>query len=73
LDEIHWSFGELPAHDSRGTTLRAGDILAGGPVGTGCVQELAGRRPCLTPGYTVRIDVQELGAVSARITAPEQP
>jgi 2-keto-4-pentenoate hydratase/2-oxohepta-3-ene-1,7-dioic acid hydratase in catechol pathway len=72
-DEIHWSFGELPAHASRGTTLRAGDLLAGGPGGTGCVLELAGRRDCLAPGDTVRVDVQELGAVSARITAPEQP
>jgi 2-keto-4-pentenoate hydratase/2-oxohepta-3-ene-1,7-dioic acid hydratase in catechol pathway len=72
-DEIHWSFGELPAQASRGTTLRAGDLLAGGPVGTGCVQELGGRRDCLAPGDTVRVDVQELGAISARITAPDQP
>ncbi|WP_078516796.1 fumarylacetoacetate hydrolase family protein [Streptomyces sp. HGB0020] len=71
---MHWSFGELPAHASRGTTLRAGDILAGGPVGTGCVQELAGRRPCPAPGDTVRIDVHEFGAaISARINAPDQP
>ncbi|WP_437040815.1 fumarylacetoacetate hydrolase family protein [Streptomyces sp. enrichment culture] len=70
-DEIHWSFGELLAHASRGTTLRAGDILASGPVGTGCIQELAGRRPYLAPGDTVRIEVQELGAISARITGPE--
>ncbi|MFT9472880.1 SRPBCC family protein [Streptomyces sp. 11-1-2] len=46
-DEIHWSFGEMPAHASRGTTLRAGDILASGPVGTGCIQELSGHRPYL--------------------------
>lgn len=70
-DEIHWSFGEMLAHASRGTTLRAGDIVASGPVGTGCIQELAGRRPYLAPGDTVRIEVRELGAISARITAPE--
>ncbi|MFD5235951.1 fumarylacetoacetate hydrolase family protein [Streptomyces tendae] len=69
-DEIHWSFGDLLAHASSGTTLRAGDILASGPVGTGCIQELAGRRPYLAPGDTVRIEVQELGAISARITGP---
>ncbi|MFG2933831.1 fumarylacetoacetate hydrolase family protein [Streptomyces achromogenes] len=70
-DEIHWSFGEMLAHASRGTTLRAGDILASGPVGTGCIQELSGHRPYLAPGDTVRVEVQELGAISARITAPE--
>lgn len=70
-DEIHWSFGELLAHASRGTALRAGDILASGPVGTGCIQELAGRRPYLAPGDTVRIDVQELGAITARVTASQ--
>ncbi len=70
-DEIHWSFGEMPAHASRGTTLRAGDILASGPVGTGCIQELSGRRPYLARGDTVRIEVRELGTISARITAPE--
>ncbi|RCG18567.1 fumarylacetoacetate hydrolase family protein [Streptomyces reniochalinae] len=70
-DEIHWSFGEMLAHASRGTSLRAGDIIASGPVGTGCIQELSGRRPYLVPGDTVRIEVQELGAISVRITAPE--
>ncbi|MFJ2158102.1 fumarylacetoacetate hydrolase family protein [Streptomyces sp. NPDC087856] len=70
-DEIHWSFGEMLAHASRGTTLRAGDILASGPVGTGCIQELAGRRPYLAAGDTVRIEVQELGAISVRVTSHE--
>ncbi|GAA3116106.1 fumarylacetoacetate hydrolase family protein [Nonomuraea salmonea] len=68
-DEIHWSFGELLAHASRDTTLRAGDIIASGPVGTGCILELAGRRDYLTPGDTVRVEVERLGAVEARIVA----
>ncbi|AEW98198.1 hypothetical protein [Streptantibioticus cattleyicolor] len=42
-------------------------------MGTGCVQELSGHRSYLSPGDTVRIDVEELGAISARITAPEPP
>ncbi|MEU7691501.1 fumarylacetoacetate hydrolase family protein [Microbispora hainanensis] len=68
-DEIHWSFGELLAHASRDTTLRAGDIIASGPVGTGCILELAGRRDYLAPGDTVRVEVEQLGAVEARIVA----
>ncbi|MFJ2197638.1 fumarylacetoacetate hydrolase family protein [Streptomyces violaceusniger] len=70
-DEIHWSFGEMPAHASRGTTPRAGDILASGPVGTGCIQELSGHRPYLAPGDSVRIEIQHLGAIIARITERE--
>ncbi|MEV4113832.1 fumarylacetoacetate hydrolase family protein [Nonomuraea sp. NPDC049695] len=65
--EIHWSFGELLAHASRDTTLRAGDIIAGGAVGTGCILELSEHRDYLTPGDTVRVEVERLGAVEARI------
>lgn len=64
-DEIHWSFAELLAHASRDTTLRAGDIIASGPVGDGCILELS--RPYLRPGDTVRVEVEQLGAVQARV------
>lgn len=65
--EIHWSFGEMLAHASRDTTLRAGDIIASGPVGSGCIFELSEHRDYLTPGDTVRVEVEQLGAVEARI------
>ncbi len=65
--EIHWSFGEMLAHASRDTTLRAGDIIASGPVGTGCILELAEHRGYLTPGDTVKVEVERLGAVEARV------
>ncbi|WP_063775600.1 fumarylacetoacetate hydrolase family protein [Actinoplanes rectilineatus] len=66
-DEIHWSFGELLAHASRDTTLRAGDIIASGPVGNGCILELSEQHPYLTPGDIVRVEVEQLGAVQARV------
>ncbi|MEU7190208.1 fumarylacetoacetate hydrolase family protein [Streptomyces sp. NPDC045369] len=67
-DEIHWSFAEMLAHASRDTTLRAGDIIASGPVGTGCIHELSEHRSYLQPGDTVRVEVDHLGAVQARVT-----
>jgi 2-keto-4-pentenoate hydratase/2-oxohepta-3-ene-1,7-dioic acid hydratase in catechol pathway/uncharacterized protein YndB with AHSA1/START domain len=71
-NEIHWSFGEMLAHASRDTTVRAGDVIASGPVGTGCIFELSDHRDYLTPGATVRIEVEELGAVEARIVDREE-
>ncbi|WP_063630383.1 fumarylacetoacetate hydrolase family protein [Amycolatopsis thermoflava] len=65
--EIHWSFGEMLAHASRDTTLRAGDIISSGAVGTGCIFELSGHRDYLRPGDTVKIEVERLGAVEARM------
>jgi 2-keto-4-pentenoate hydratase/2-oxohepta-3-ene-1,7-dioic acid hydratase in catechol pathway len=66
-DEIHWSFGELLAHASRDTVLRAGDVVASGPVGDGCIQELVATRDYLRLGDTVRVEVEHLGAVEAQL------
>ncbi|MEV6131437.1 hypothetical protein AB0M05_32325 [Streptomyces violaceusniger] len=52
-------------------TARPVAILASGPVGTGCIQELSGHRPYLAPGDSVRIEIQHLGAIIARITERE--
>ncbi len=69
---IHWSFGQLLAYASRGTELRPGDVLGSGTVGTGCLLELSrvhgeAAYPWLVPGDRVRLEVQHLGAVDARI------
>jgi 2-keto-4-pentenoate hydratase/2-oxohepta-3-ene-1,7-dioic acid hydratase in catechol pathway len=68
-DELHWTFGELLARASRGTMLRAGDVIASGCVGDGCIQELASPRDYLQPGDVVRIEVEHLGAVEVRVGA----
>lgn len=66
-DSIHYSFGEMLEYASRGTTMRAGDIVGSGTVGTGCIMEFAGGLPWLKAGDTVTIEVQELGKIEAKI------
>ena len=40
FDSIHYTFAEIIAHTSLGTTLKRGDIIASGTIGTGCLLEL---------------------------------
>jgi 2-keto-4-pentenoate hydratase/2-oxohepta-3-ene-1,7-dioic acid hydratase in catechol pathway len=72
LADIYWRFGELLAYASRGTTLRPGDIIGSGTVGTGCILELSTMHgteayPWLQPGDTVRLEVAELGVIESVI------
>jgi 2-keto-4-pentenoate hydratase/2-oxohepta-3-ene-1,7-dioic acid hydratase in catechol pathway len=70
--DIHWRYGELLAYASRGTTLRPGDIIGSGTVGSGCILELSvvhgtEAYPWLKPGDTVRLEVAELGVIESTI------
>jgi 2-keto-4-pentenoate hydratase/2-oxohepta-3-ene-1,7-dioic acid hydratase in catechol pathway len=72
LSDLHWSFAQMISYASRGTTLRPGDVLGSGTVGTGCILELSrvhGQEayPYLSPGDEVRLDVDRLGSLGARI------
>lgn len=74
LDTLYWSFGEMIAYASRGTRVLPGDLIGSGTVGTGCILELsrvhgADAYPYLAPGDHVRLEVDGLGAIDARITA----
>lgn len=65
----------LLAYASRGTTLRPGDIIGSGTVGTGCILGLAaghGRDayPRLEPGDQVRLEADVLGIISSVIRPP---
>ena len=79
LGDLYWSFGQMMAYASRGTRLVPGDVIGSGTVGTGCILELAlvhgtDRYPWLRPGDEVRLEVEQLGAIAARIrpgTAPK--
>jgi 2-keto-4-pentenoate hydratase/2-oxohepta-3-ene-1,7-dioic acid hydratase in catechol pathway len=80
FSSIHWRFGELLAYASRGTTLRSGDIIGSGTVGTGCILELSAVHgpeayPWLKPGDRVRLEVDRLGVISSTIrpSAPVIP
>lgn len=67
LHNMHWSFGEMIAHASRGTSVRPGDIIGSGTCGNGCLAELRGRGkpvPPLQPGDVVEMAVDQLGATS---------
>jgi 2-keto-4-pentenoate hydratase/2-oxohepta-3-ene-1,7-dioic acid hydratase in catechol pathway len=70
--DVHWSFGEMLAYASRGTELRPGDVIGSGTVGTGCLLELSALHgtdsyPYLSAGDTVTIEVERVGAITARI------
>lgn len=69
---IYWTFGQLLAYASRGTTLRPGDVIGSGTVGTGCILELslvhgADAYPYLRPGDTVRLEVEHIGVIESAI------
>jgi fumarylacetoacetate (FAA) hydrolase len=68
LADIHYTWGELVAHAAQDATLRPGDVLGSGTVGTGCILELAAvrgshRHPWLTPGDVVELSVDGLGTL----------
>jgi fumarylacetoacetate (FAA) hydrolase len=68
LADLHWSFGEMLAHASRGTRLVTGDVIGSGTCGTGCILELSlvhgsERYPWLVPGDVVELEVERLGVL----------
>lgn len=71
---IYWSFPEMIAYASRGTTLRPGDVIGSGTVGTGCILELSLTHgpesyPYLVPGDRVDLDADVLGTLSLEVVA----
>lgn len=78
LGDIYWTFGQMIAYASRGTTVRPGDVIGSGTVGTGCILELSAlhgesQYPWLRPGDTVRMEVESLGALEHRIVPAPRP
>jgi 2-keto-4-pentenoate hydratase/2-oxohepta-3-ene-1,7-dioic acid hydratase in catechol pathway len=74
LDTMDWSFAEMIAYTSRGTTLLPGDLIGSGTVPSGCLLERYVAdgdtfRGWLQPGDRVRLRVQELGETDQRIVA----
>jgi 2-keto-4-pentenoate hydratase/2-oxohepta-3-ene-1,7-dioic acid hydratase in catechol pathway len=75
ISDMYWSFAELVAYSSRGTWVRAGDHIASGTVGTGCILELAGRHgpeafPWLRIDDEVVLQAAGLGTLTNRIGKP---
>jgi 2-keto-4-pentenoate hydratase/2-oxohepta-3-ene-1,7-dioic acid hydratase in catechol pathway len=72
LADIHYPWGEIVAHAAQDATLRPGDVLGSGTVGTGCILELAAvhggdRYPWLVPGDVVELSVDGLGTLRNRV------
>jgi 2-keto-4-pentenoate hydratase/2-oxohepta-3-ene-1,7-dioic acid hydratase in catechol pathway len=73
LSNMGWSFEELISYASRGTEVRAGDVLGSGTCGNGgCLAELWGRRgelspPPLQPGDVVEMTVEGIGTIRNRV------
>ncbi|MGY1809329.1 fumarylacetoacetate hydrolase family protein [Blastococcus sp. SYSU D00669] len=73
LSNMGWPFEELVSYASRGTWVRAGDVLGSGTCGNGgCLAELWGTRgdaapPPLQPGDVVEMTVEGLGTIRNRV------
>lgn len=72
LSDLHWTFAQMISYASRGTTLRPGDIIGSGTVGTGCILELSrvhGEQayPWLAPADDVVLEIEQLGVIRSRI------
>lgn len=69
LSNMGWPFEELVSYASRGTWVRAGDVLGSGTCGNGgCLAELWGRRgeqdpPPLRAGDVVEMTVEGIGTI----------
>ena len=73
-NSIYWSFAQMIAYASRGTTLKPGDVIGSGTVGTGCILELGRVHgldafPYLVAGDRVEIDVEQLGTIASTVVA----
>jgi 2-keto-4-pentenoate hydratase/2-oxohepta-3-ene-1,7-dioic acid hydratase in catechol pathway len=73
LSNMGWPFEDLIAYASRGTQVRAGDVLGSGTCGNGgCLAELWGRHgelspPPLQPGDVVEMTVEGIGTIRNRV------
>jgi 2-keto-4-pentenoate hydratase/2-oxohepta-3-ene-1,7-dioic acid hydratase in catechol pathway len=73
LSNMGWTFPELVSYASRGTWVRAGDVLGSGTCGNGgCLAELWGRNGRLhplplRPGDVVEMTVEGIGTIRNRV------
>lgn len=78
LAHAAWSPESCVQLASRGTWLRAGDVLGLGTCGTGCLAEFWGRlgpdsRPPLRPGDVVALEVTGLGTLTNTVVSGVEP
>lgn len=78
MSSLYWSFAQMIAFASRGTTLVPGDVIGSGTVGTGCILELSrvhgtDAYPWLKAGDEVELSIDLLGSIRSRILPGSQP
>src|SRR5689334_14560395 len=80
LSNMGWPFEDLLSYASRGTWVRAGDVVGSGTCGNGgCLAELWGRRgqldpPPLRPGDVVEMTVEGIGTIrNTVVPGPDLP
>jgi fumarylacetoacetate (FAA) hydrolase len=68
---MYWSWPQLLAHASRDATLRPGDVLGSGTVGSGCILELTPEAAggWLKPGDLVELSIERLGTLRNRVVS----
>jgi fumarylacetoacetate (FAA) hydrolase len=66
LDDMYHSWDAMVAHAARNTTLRPGDVLGSGTVGTGCILEQGDGR-WLRRGDVVELEVEGIGILANRV------
>ncbi len=71
LKDMSWSFAQIVERASYGVTLRPGEVIGSGTVGTGCLLELNGSKITdnlwLKPGDEVVMEVDQLGRLVNQI------
>jgi fumarylacetoacetate (FAA) hydrolase len=67
--DIYWTWPQILAHASRDATLRPGDIIGSGTVGTGCILELTPEAAggWLQPGDVVELSIERIGTLANRV------
>jgi fumarylacetoacetate (FAA) hydrolase len=62
---MYWTWPQLLAHSSRDATLRKGDVIGSGTVGSGCILELTPEVAggWLKPGDSVELSIERLGTL----------
>jgi fumarylacetoacetate (FAA) hydrolase len=73
--DMNWTFGQIIERASYGVTLRPGEVIGSGTVGTGCFMELNGSKitdnQWLNPGDKVILEVDVLGRLENTIRAAD--
>ncbi|MGO9466732.1 MAG: fumarylacetoacetate hydrolase family protein [Isosphaeraceae bacterium] len=66
---MYWTWPRLLAHASRDATLRAGDVIGSGTVGSGFILELTPEAAggWLKPGDLVELSIERLGTLRNRV------